>query len=276
MKLKGLWLVCVSLIINICLGQSDTLESMTRQFYATLNQGDSTAIKAYFHEGAFISHLGKDDSFTLTLSQFMTVAPKFKNDHFSEEISCVTITSFTSGLSYVDVYFDFYIDGSYVHSGIDHICYSYRKGKLKIESVYSSEFETKQTEVIPLDTLMNNWHSYAAKANFDGYFGFMNDNFIYLGTDPGERWTKETFAGFSRPYFDKGKGWDFKTNWRNWYFSADKKTAWFEESLDTWMEECRGSGVLVLENGEWKIAHYNLTVLIENGKIEEFIELRQK
>jgi hypothetical protein len=59
-------------------------------------------------------------------------------------------------------------------------------------------------------------------------------------------------------------------------FSKDKKIAWFDERLDTWMDECRGSGICVKEKGKWKLAYYNLTVLIENDKIKEFIELRAK
>jgi hypothetical protein len=30
-----------------------------------------------------------------------------------------------------------------------------------------------------------------------------------------------------------------------------------------------------LEKGEWRLAYYNLTVLIENEKIKPFIELRK-
>jgi hypothetical protein len=51
--------------------------------------------------------------------------------------------------------------------------------------------------------------------------------------------------------------------------------AYFDEDLQTWMEGCRGSGICVLENGQWKIAYYNLTVLIENDKIKPFIKLRK-
>jgi hypothetical protein len=42
------------------------------------------------------------------------------------------------------------------------------------------------------------------------------------------------------------------------------------------MGSCRGSGVLVKTNGEWKIAFYNLCVLIENEKIKSFIRLKEK
>ena len=127
-----------------------------------------------------------------------------------------------------------------------------------------------------LDRLVDDWHKAASEANFDAYFGAVTDDFIFLGTAPGERWSKEEFASFSKPYFDKGQAWDFKSKDRHWMFSEDKKMAWFDEDLDTWMEGCRGSGILVKKKGEWKLVYYNLTVLIENEKIQEFIELRKQ
>lgn len=127
-----------------------------------------------------------------------------------------------------------------------------------------------------LDALVDQWHLDATKANFDDYFGWMSDDFVFLGTAPGERWSKEEFAKFSKPYFDKGKAWDFKASNRKWNFSSNGKIAWFDEDLDTWMKGCRGSGILVKKGGKWKIAYYNLTVLIENEKMTEFIELRNK
>ncbi len=129
---------------------------------------------------------------------------------------------------------------------------------------------------VNLDTLMNQWHRAAGTANYTNYFGFMSDSFVFLGTAPGERWTKEKFSSFAKPYFDKGKAWDFKANNRNWMFSKDSLIAWFDEDLDTWMRGCRGSGILQNVDGTWKIVYYNLTVLIENEKINSFIELRDK
>lgn len=127
-----------------------------------------------------------------------------------------------------------------------------------------------------LDDLIDDWHLAATNANFDNYFNSMDDSFVFLGTAPGERWSKDQFSSFSKPYFDKGQAWDFKASNRVWMFSKNKKMAWFDEDLVTWMEGCRGSGILVKKKGEWKIVYYNLTVLIENEKINEFIELRKK
>lgn len=127
-----------------------------------------------------------------------------------------------------------------------------------------------------LDLKMNQWHADVAQFKLDDYFSFMHESFVFLGTAPGERWVKESFYQFSKPYFDKKTTWNFKTIDRNWYFSNDGRTAWFEENLETWMKGCRASGVLIYENNEWKITHYNLTVLIENEKMEDFITLRNQ
>lgn len=140
-----------------------------------------------------------------------------------------------------------------------------------ITGILSAQSDTKE-----LDDFIDHWHKAAAEANFDGYFGAMDESFIFLGTAPGERWTKEEFAGFSKPYFDRGSAWSFAASNRQWMFSQNGKTAWFDEDLDTWMRGCRGSGILVRKKGEWKLVYYNLTVLIENEKIKEFIELRDQ
>lgn len=134
----------------------------------------------------------------------------------------------------------------------------------------------KADTTVTLNKLVDAWHLAATNATFEPYFGVMSNDFVFLGTAPGERWKKGEFAAFCKPYFDKGKAWDFKASNRKWNFSKNGKTAWFDEDLDTWMRGCRGSGVLVKRKGEWKISYYNLTVLIENEKVQEFIDLRDK
>lgn len=127
-----------------------------------------------------------------------------------------------------------------------------------------------------LDQLIDYWHIAAGEANFDAYFGPTAENFVFLGTAPEERWTKEEFMIFSKPYFDRGKAWDFKPSNRIWEFSKNGKMAWFDEDLDTWMRGCRGSGICQKIKGEWKLVYYNLHVLIENEKMDAFIQLRDQ
>jgi hypothetical protein len=46
--------------------------------------------------------------------------------------------------------------------------------------------------------------------------------------------------------------------------------AWFDEDLDTAnMGLCRGSGVLELRNGRWRILQYNLSIPIPNPLTSE-------
>ena len=133
-----------------------------------------------------------------------------------------------------------------------------------------------QPKTAELDKLVDQWHKDAADAKFDAYFAFMDESFVYIGTAPNERWPKPQFADFCKPYFDKGKAWDFKMTERKWNFSEDGKTAWFDEVLDTWMMDCRGTGVMIKTAKGWKIVLYDLHVLVENEKINEFLELRKQ
>ena len=131
-----------------------------------------------------------------------------------------------------------------------------------------------QTETDTINVFMDKWHKAAADTDTELFFGSMADSAIYIGTAATERWNKQEFYSFAKPYFDKGKAWDFKPIERAVYFSDDKNFAWFNETLDTWMGVCRGSGVLTRDkSGIWKLAHYHLSVTVPNEKIKEFIKL---
>lgn len=117
------------------------------------------------------------------------------------------------------------------------------------------------------------WHKAAADANANVFFGSMADNSIYIGTDATERWTKQEFIAFAKPYFDKGKAWDFIPYDRDVHFSEDGKYVWFSELLETWMGVCRGSGILRNTNTGWKLEQYHLSVTVPNEIIRDFIQL---
>jgi len=131
-------------------------------------------------------------------------------------------------------------------------------------------------ETKAINTLLDNWHAAAAKADYNAYFDKIATDGHYIGTDAAEVWDKKAFSTFSKPYFDKGKAWDFKALERHVYFSKDGKTAWFDELLDTWMKACRGSGVLEKEGNQWKIKHYVLSVTMPNEVIDEIIPIKAK
>ena len=102
----------------------------------------------------------------------------------------------------------------------------------------------------------------------------MTSDGVFLGTDATENWQNEAFKAFSKPYFDKGKAWSFTAVDRNIY--VDGNVAWFDEVLDTQMELCRGSGVLKLVDGNWKIAHYVLSILVPNENVDTLVKIKKQ
>jgi hypothetical protein len=124
-----------------------------------------------------------------------------------------------------------------------------------------------------VDQFLDQWHQAAAEANSTAFFDAMADSSVYIGTDASERWSKTEFMAFAKPYFDKGKAWDFKAFDRDVHFSADRQYVWFSELLNTWMGVCRGSGVLHRKKGVWRITQYHLSVTVPNEAIRDFITL---
>lgn len=129
-------------------------------------------------------------------------------------------------------------------------------------------------ETAAITTLLNDWHAAAGKADYKGYFDKIATDGHYMGTDATENWDKTAFEAFSKPYFDKGKAWNFKALERHIYFSKDGKTAWFDELLDTQMKICRGSGVLEQENDVWKIKHYVLSMTVPNDVVDKVVPVK--
>ena len=114
-----------------------------------------------------------------------------------------------------------------------------------------------------LDVLLNGLHQDAHEGNYETYFERYTSNAVFLGTDKTERWTIQEFKEYAKPAFADGHGWTYEVVKRNWEGSGD--TRWFDEILfNEKYGHCRGTGVVELINGEWKIAHYSLTLLIPN------------
>jgi hypothetical protein len=60
------------------------------------------------------------------------------------------------------------------------------------------------------------------------------------------------------------------------YLDDSGNLAWFDELLDTQMKICRGSGVLKKENGQWKIAHYVLSIAVPNEYVDELVQIKEE
>jgi hypothetical protein len=114
-----------------------------------------------------------------------------------------------------------------------------------------------------IDALIDGLHQDAHEGNFQTYFDRYTPDAVFLGTDKSERWTIDQFKAYAGPAFEDGHGWTYSVKERNW--EGDGNTRWFDEVLlNDKLGHCRGTGVVELIDGEWKIAHYALTMLVPN------------
>ena len=114
-----------------------------------------------------------------------------------------------------------------------------------------------------IDALIDGLHQDAHEANFDTYFARYTSDAIFLGTDKTERWTINEFKDYAKPAFADGHGWTYLVVERNW--EGEGNVRWFDEILfNEKLGHCRGTGVVELRDGQWKIVHYALTMLIPN------------
>ena len=128
--------------------------------------------------------------------------------------------------------------------------------------------------------VLDDWHLAAAQADEGRYFGHFSEGAVFLGTDPGERWTRVSFQAWAHPFFQRGKAWSFKSTRRAITLSKDGRSAWFDEDLDTPnLGAARGTGVLTREKEGWRIQQYSLSVPIPNAQmrsVKALIEAQPK
>lgn len=133
---------------------------------------------------------------------------------------------------------------------------------------------TGSTEIKRIAALLDTFNAAAARADYTAYFNCFGKDAIFIGTDATERWSKDSFAVWAKPFFDRGRAWNFTSIERHIYPSGDSTTAWFDELLNTQMKICRGSGVVVKTNNEWKIQQYVLSATIPNGILDTVVLMK--
>ena len=140
---------------------------------------------------------------------------------------------------------------------------------------FSCSQEKKEDLTTHIHKKIDQWHIDAAHTNFESYFNFIAPEGVFIGTDVSERWSKKEFSEFSKPYFDKGKAWEFTAIERTIKLAPSNKIAWFDEVLETWMGECRATGILGYNGEHWKLEHYQLSVTIANDLMEAFLDIKK-
>jgi len=131
-----------------------------------------------------------------------------------------------------------------------------------------------QDERRQINAMLDEWNTAAAKADYNTYFKYMADDAVFIGTDAKEYWTKTSFMVWTKPYFDRGRVWSFKSMGRHIYFDPAGNIAWFDELLNTRMKICRGSGVLVKQGDGWKIKQYVLSMTVPNEKTDSVVRIK--
>ena len=125
-----------------------------------------------------------------------------------------------------------------------------------------------------ISKVLDDLNTFAATADYKNYSDLYAEESTFIGTDATEIWNKKEFMAWAKPFFDKGKAWNFTSLKRNITFSKDGTYAWFDEILDTQMKICRGSGVLEKIGGKWKIRQYVLSTTVPNEVIDEVVKIK--
>jgi len=122
-----------------------------------------------------------------------------------------------------------------------------------------------------IDRVLDTLHQAASDADGDAYFDLFAEDAVFMGTDATERWSVDEFKAFAEPYFSEGIGWTYSNTERHIYVAADGRTAWFDEMLwNVRYGTCRGTGVLILVEGQWRFVQYSLSIPIPNDLTREF------
>jgi hypothetical protein len=296
--LRTCWLNLVALaFVPLLAAQSDpqaevAVRGRAMEFFEALERGDTAALRQLIHSQAVFSVVGEGSGpIVRGVGEYLRASVRRPGDTRREDLLSLEV-SVDGSMAIVWADYRAFVDGSLAYCGAHALQWvpSGPKGVWQIVSAGVSRRTGSCPEALPepnypvadsaeIARLLDDWHAAAARADFDAFFGAIADDGIYLGTDLSERWTKADFARFSKPYFDRGKAWSFRPYERRVYFSADGRTAWFEEKLDTWMGECRGSGVLRKRPGPkraFEIVHYDLAVAVPNEAIEKYLKILRK
>ncbi|MGA3019040.1 MAG: nuclear transport factor 2 family protein [Bryobacteraceae bacterium] len=121
--------------------------------------------------------------------------------------------------------------------------------------------------------VLDDWHQAASVSDEDRFFSHFTADARLFGVCPCERWTLSRFRVWAEPRFEDPAAWTYTPLDRSITFSADRQVAWFDELLRLPSHEPNfGSGVLVREDGTWKIARYHFAAPILDPYLPENVQ----
>lgn len=115
-------------------------------------------------------------------------------------------------------------------------------------------------------------HTAAARADGAAWADRLSPDVVWIGNETSERWDHDAFLAFAQPIFARGEGWIYTARERHVTLAPDPCgcVAWFDEVLDSaTYVTARGEGMLVLEDGAWRVLRYALSYPVPNDLAKE-------
>lgn len=123
--------------------------------------------------------------------------------------------------------------------------------------------------------VVDRMHQAASRADGPEYFAQFTPDARFVGTDASEHWSLAAFRAYAEPYFARGQGWTYTPRERSLTIAPIdcRCIAWFDETLDNASYgQVRGSGVLRLTEGGWKIEQYVLSFAVPNERADAVVQ----
>lgn len=280
MKYTLLLLLLLSNSSSASSQETEIRETITDMFEA-MYVGDTATMRTYFTPGANLltykfDSKGNPRAKGETLNDFLRGVGLAGEIEMEEKITgwqCLI----DDGIASVWAPYEFYYEGKFNHCGVNSFQLILVQGSWKITLITDSRRNDNcvsvDDEKVVIDSLINGWHHAASTADEETFFGLMNSDAVYIGTDASERWLRDELREWSKEHFQKETAWDFKPLSRNITLNEVGQMAWFDELLDTWMGTCRSTGIMSKKEGEWKLIYYHLSVAVPNEKMAEYVKL---
>ncbi|MDH3650007.1 MAG: nuclear transport factor 2 family protein [Saprospiraceae bacterium] len=253
------------------------IEAVIYGLFEAMLSSDANRVRSFFSIDAKLMATEKQKLTVIGIEDFAKNIGSAAKGSLDERVTSMEVR-IDDHMASAWVGYDFYYRDEFSHCGIDAIqLHNGSAGWKIIQIADTRRKECALGDEQKITQLLDDWHAAATDADLNRYFKYISQDGYFLGTDASENWNKEAFYQFSKPYFDKGRAWDFKASDRRIFFSQNSDIAWFNELLDTWMGTCRGSGVMVKnEVGNWEIKQYNLAILVPNELVQDYVKLQQE
>ncbi len=255
------------------------VKAVVDKLFDGMRAGDSSMVRDAFHSTAtfvttFTSKKGDKVVQQGNVEEFINAVGTPHEPVWDERISSYQI-NVDGNLASVWTDYEFYVGDKFSHCGVNSFQLFDSKAGWKIINITDTRRRSSCDVVIKeeINQFINDWHQASATADADAFFGSMTEDAIYIGTDSHERWLRDELRTWAKKAFERDTAWSFTLIERQIHLGDDKKTAWFNETLETKMGLCRSSGILTYTPKGWKIRHYHLSITVPNELIDSLQEL---